>query len=419
MAIRELQQQRKNGENVSVPSCDDAFHDGRKVLPAVTEWHLYLRNSSRKSDTITDRILDLVDHHMLKPKPGQRLTLEKLCNELENILTVAKDNYRKQLDKRNLAKLSPETLKALLDLDNQAPMKATPGFKVEAQAARLPGALGVPGEGHDTSLPPTRIRKSERFDKILSAKTANRQNVLQTLPTVPRNPQSPAQVPSHVVDVTPISAPRGDQGVSSILGIHLAPDSPEQLPGFTSSSSPSPTNRRAQQPRRPESPFQSPPILFDLGGVGGTHHLQQPVAKYKPDKETSSTQALPSQETPALPTPPPNTAEYPDLPELPAIMAESSSHQQENGSRVSEGLRGRAPFSDDGKEHPGEGNNGLTATDQQSMVEPKLEETLIWKTHEDLEKHWANPGTWGRFLGKVPQDPRLKRFIQNRDIVRD
>lgn len=413
-----MKQQRKNGKDVSVPSCDDAFHDGREVLPAVTEWHLYLRNSSRKSDTITDRILDLVDYHMLKSKPDERYTLEQVCKELDNTLTVAKDNYDKQLDKRNLAKLSPETLRALLDLDNQAPIKATPGFKVEAQAARLPGALGVPGEGHDTSLPPTRIRKSERFDKILSAKTANRQDVLQTLPTVPRNPQSPAQVPSHLVDVTPTSVPRGDQGVSGIPGIRLEPDSPEQLPGFTSSPSPSPTNRRAQEPRRPESPSQSPPILFNLVGVGGTHNLQHPVAKYKPDKET--TQALPRQEPPALPTPFPNTTEYQDLPgvsELPAILTERSSHQQGNGSRVSERPRGRAPFSDDEKERPGEENIGLTAADQQVMVEPKLAETLIWKTHEDLEKYWANPGPWGKFLGKVPQDPRLKRFIQNRDII--
>lgn len=430
MAIRELQRQRKDGENVSIPSCDDAFHDGREVLPAVTEWHNYLRNSSRKADTITDKILDLIDHRMLTPRPDQRLTLEQLCDELDNILTVAKDNYSRQLDKSNLISLSPETLRALLDLDNQAPSKATPGFKVEAQAARVPGALGVPGEGQDASLPPTRIRKSERFDKILSAKTANRQDVLQILPPEPRISQSPAQVQSHVADGTSISVPRGDQGILNIPGIRLEPVSPEQLHSlnFTSSPSPSRTIRRAQQPRRPESPSQNPPIIFDRRDMSGRHHLQQPVAKYKQDKETGSNQALPRQGFTAPPSPPPNTTEYrgsPGVSELPAMFAESSSHPQEFGSGGSERPRGKYPlYIDNGAKRPGKELNSPSAADQQSLgiscpaVEPDLEQSFMWKAHEILEKHWANPGTWGKFLGKVPEDPRLKRFIQNRDIVR-
>ncbi|KUI70081.1 hypothetical protein VM1G_11686 [Cytospora mali] len=65
MAIKEIQQRKMVDKAVSVPSCDDAFHDGRTVIPAVTEWHNHLRNSLRKADAITQRILDIIDQSML------------------------------------------------------------------------------------------------------------------------------------------------------------------------------------------------------------------------------------------------------------------------------------------------------------------------------------------------------------------
>lgn len=58
---------------LSVPDCDDAFHDGSDVLPAVLEWHDHLRNSARRADTLTWRVLDLVDKELLVANPEHRL----------------------------------------------------------------------------------------------------------------------------------------------------------------------------------------------------------------------------------------------------------------------------------------------------------------------------------------------------------
>ncbi|PVH68936.1 hypothetical protein DL98DRAFT_627424 [Cadophora sp. DSE1049] len=55
----------------NIPRRGDYFHDGRNVLKVVTSWHRHLRSSLRRSDTITSKILDLVDKDLLPPPfPG-------------------------------------------------------------------------------------------------------------------------------------------------------------------------------------------------------------------------------------------------------------------------------------------------------------------------------------------------------------
>jgi hypothetical protein len=67
----------------------DFFHDGQKVLEAVTQWHSFLRNGQRKSDKITDKVLDLVEKAMLIPDPHGRISAQKLCEELHQIKDIA------------------------------------------------------------------------------------------------------------------------------------------------------------------------------------------------------------------------------------------------------------------------------------------------------------------------------------------
>lgn len=57
----------------------DSFHDGKDVLPEVTDWHTYLRAASRKTDTFTASILDIVDSDMLQADPRQRRDAASLC----------------------------------------------------------------------------------------------------------------------------------------------------------------------------------------------------------------------------------------------------------------------------------------------------------------------------------------------------
>jgi len=60
-----LERETEADRSVNIPLPGDYFHDGVDVLAAVTSWHTFLRNSVRRSDTITSRVLDIVDQGLL------------------------------------------------------------------------------------------------------------------------------------------------------------------------------------------------------------------------------------------------------------------------------------------------------------------------------------------------------------------
>ncbi|KAK7911645.1 Protein kinase domain-containing protein [Apiospora marii] len=57
--VRQKAQKRRTG------IANDNFHDDQQVLPEVKAWHRYLRVAARRTDTITSKVLDLVDNYML------------------------------------------------------------------------------------------------------------------------------------------------------------------------------------------------------------------------------------------------------------------------------------------------------------------------------------------------------------------
>lgn len=181
---------------ISVPCCDDAFHDGSKVLSAVTEWHDYLRNSARKADTTTHQVLDLVDNHMLLPSPEDRLMMGELCQRLDEIILLSEKEYQHNLDEDLLRKIGPGTLSALRELDNQAPMKAVTAYGAGAGAGAemdtSGGGLSPAGTVVEKIQRSERVRKSERFDKIVFAKTANRVQSCHSIPSL-RFSENPLQ----------------------------------------------------------------------------------------------------------------------------------------------------------------------------------------------------------------------------------
>lgn len=63
-----------------------AFHDGKEPLKQVHLWHSYLRSISRRSDTITGQILELVDQKMLLSYPDDRISASMVHDELVAIL---------------------------------------------------------------------------------------------------------------------------------------------------------------------------------------------------------------------------------------------------------------------------------------------------------------------------------------------
>ncbi|KAH8887377.1 hypothetical protein GQ53DRAFT_873136 [Thozetella sp. PMI_491] len=161
--IKILKQRRKQGEQVNAPTADDAFHDGRNVLQAVKDWHDYLRQSIRKCDFFSERVLDLVEHHMLLADPTERYTLDLLCEKLEEILVLGRMNYKQSLRKSGSRELPGSILQFLLEKDLRAPKVATPAEKLKQEARLAPEKS-------------KRVNKSMRW---VVGKTANREQVLQ------------------------------------------------------------------------------------------------------------------------------------------------------------------------------------------------------------------------------------------------
>ncbi|KAI0466797.1 hypothetical protein F4859DRAFT_518845 [Xylaria cf. heliscus] len=74
----------------------DPFHDKEKVLPVVTDWHKYLRNTIRRDDCYTAKVLDLVDTMMLITPGEFRISGASLSQKLKVIdkeATQTTDNF--------------------------------------------------------------------------------------------------------------------------------------------------------------------------------------------------------------------------------------------------------------------------------------------------------------------------------------
>jgi hypothetical protein len=91
----------------SKPEKLDCFHNGSDVVSEVTGWHKLLRKSARKSDPITEQVLNLIDQKMLLRNPENRIKSGKLCDELKHIVMysngiIDKINEAESLSDRNL-----------------------------------------------------------------------------------------------------------------------------------------------------------------------------------------------------------------------------------------------------------------------------------------------------------------------------
>ncbi|KAL9609992.1 MAG: hypothetical protein Q9167_005265 [Letrouitia subvulpina] len=64
----------------------DQFHDGKQLLEIVTHWHKYLRGRLRKYDSISARLLNLVDRKMLITNPDDRIKADELDSQLRKML---------------------------------------------------------------------------------------------------------------------------------------------------------------------------------------------------------------------------------------------------------------------------------------------------------------------------------------------
>jgi hypothetical protein len=63
----------------------DSFHDGTNVLPEVVTWHKYLRSTARRTDVLTEEILNVVEKHVLLDD-ADRVDSGYLCKVLTDTL---------------------------------------------------------------------------------------------------------------------------------------------------------------------------------------------------------------------------------------------------------------------------------------------------------------------------------------------
>lgn len=181
-AIKVLKAQRKFDQSIHAPDADDAFHDGVGVLPTVTHWHDLLRNSIRKSDSISGRILDLIEEGMLVGDVEKRFKVKEMHQRLRKVLSIAENDHQAALESAEhhhaLRRLSPQMLGVLLSLDQDAP--ESPTTAGEARSTHL--AKQSRGTAGTASLSATnqngRVRKSERLDKNVRAKVAFREEAI-------------------------------------------------------------------------------------------------------------------------------------------------------------------------------------------------------------------------------------------------
>lgn len=84
--IRDFEKRPTPNTNIKQHCAISRFHDGKKILPEVVAWHALLRGNIGTGDFITDKILDLIDDHLLQGDPVSRYDSKELCKHLDNLL---------------------------------------------------------------------------------------------------------------------------------------------------------------------------------------------------------------------------------------------------------------------------------------------------------------------------------------------
>ncbi|KAL2278790.1 hypothetical protein FJTKL_14133 [Diaporthe vaccinii] len=410
IAIRALKNRQAKDARTSVPSCEDTFHDGKMVLPAVTEWHVYLRNSARRADTTTYRVLDLVEGHMLVPNPEKRMMMGELCERLDKIIWLSGVEYQQNLGNGTLRTIGQETLNALQELENQSHFEAVTSQRTLVEAG-MEGSDGYGGRS-ETEAPDdkferdNRSRKSERFEKILLAKVANRVQTFQALLGISG---SPTHLPlgSHPGSGLPVPRERQQQ--------EKTPDIRSDIINYPSvegsSSMPPPQEKTLDVQRyttaRPEG------LSLGFSGTESSRQLQGPdrdpraLEDRQEDVQISFKAAKESFEEKRHGT-------FED-PESAAAGARASTFGRSDMCTFTHDLPAEKASSNG--QISGYKGNGQPTLFEVGGDEPALSTTAI--SHELAAQHrnWDGQKKSWRIIKGVPQDQRLKRFISNRDVV--
>ena len=71
--------------NESDKRLGDCFHDGKRILPTVVEWHNALKDSLRACDLTTPKVLKMIEEDILLEEPDSRLDTRQLWHRTKSI----------------------------------------------------------------------------------------------------------------------------------------------------------------------------------------------------------------------------------------------------------------------------------------------------------------------------------------------
>ena len=155
----------------------DRFHDGFDVLPEVKKWHNFLRGHIRPSDTVTKKVLNLIERELLQMQHQHRMGTDELCKELARLLMAATEEIS------NLETNSKDTdgtvLRALLNVEEVAQSQRSSEKMTNPLQQRLDTTADV------TPLDPRQrasmqVKKEEKRKSRRLGQTLYRREILQS-----------------------------------------------------------------------------------------------------------------------------------------------------------------------------------------------------------------------------------------------
>lgn len=222
----------EHGHYENMSPVGDYFHDGKNVLQVVRSWHCHLRDSQRKSDPITSKVLDVVDSALLCADPNHRMRAPELCQKLDEMSRSARKEQHKPLD--------PILQEAFIAIESDAS-----NFTTEPESSRVPAATLGKTQSSESSKA-SRLDYSERPVK----KTTYRREALNMTysPTQRKKVLPPIQEPSQTTSPLNTSLRSTQRQKPEPIEIQLSKVSQgSHTPGFGLRSSPTVTKRPQPQ----------------------------------------------------------------------------------------------------------------------------------------------------------------------------
>lgn len=336
----------------------------------------------------------------------------ELCRKLDEIILLSEKEYQEKLDDNLLRPVGPDTLRALQELDDQAPQKAAVAQAAKAEVDMRNrseyGGLSQTETVDEKLERPNRPRKSERFDKIVFAKTANRVQNSQLLSGIS---ESPTQLPEGTHLSSDLSISRNEKRQEDIPDIRLDRSDSPSTEEYSSMRSPQeqPLNVLPYKTTSPESISPGFPV------TSSSTQSQRPgrdlIALESRQKDVQGSSTASDESFKAMPS---------GAFELPGSGV--------TGKSIIAAMPSHLPSSDRNL-HSAESSStrqisGHERDDQGSLLrlegnEPELSKTAIFQEYTVLQKNWGDKKkSFFKRIQGVPQDERLQRFISKRDIVR-